>query len=138
VVISDLDENGFPEVIISGNMNTHIYEYEPPGVEEIAIHTTSQGSYSLQFCPNPFYDKIDIKWQVGTVGCYMEGISLKIYDACGRLIRFFPTNQLTNSLLCQVSWDGRDGSGQCMPPGVYFVRLENEGSSLIKKITKCK
>jgi hypothetical protein len=138
VVVFDLDENGFPEIIISGGLNTHIYEYEPTGVEEIALNITPHRSRSLQVYPNPFHNKLDIKWEMVDAGLHIEEISLKIYDICGRPVKSFATTQLTNSSFDHISWDGKNNSGQCMPPGVYFVHLENHGLSLIKKITKCK
>lgn len=34
----------------------------------------------------------------------------------------------------RVVWDGRDQSGQRVPPGVYFIRLEAAGDGVTKKI----
>jgi hypothetical protein len=138
VVVFDLDGNGFAEIIICGALHTHIYEYESTDVEEIGQSITPPGLRSLQIHPNPFRNRLNITWQPGGAAWQMEEISLKIYDICGRLIRVFPTDQSTNSLINTVSWDGTNSSGQYMSPGVYFVCLENDESCLIKKIIKCK
>ena len=62
-------------------------------------------------------------------------ISLRIYDATGRLVRQFnhltiqPSNHLTT-----VVWQGDDNSGRKLPAGVYFVRFEAGEFNNIEKI----
>jgi flagellar hook assembly protein FlgD len=64
------------------------------------------------------------------------GMELKIYDVSGRLVRQwdYPTIRQSD----QVTWDGKDISGQQVPAGVYFVRLETSNKSITKKIIKLK
>jgi len=52
-----------------------------------------------------------------------EGIGLKIYDACGRLVRQFDYPTIRQS--DHVIWQGTDNSGNHLPAGVYFIRLSN-------------
>ena len=46
-----------------------------------------------------------------------------IVDLSGRVLRRFESGN------GEVFWDGRDGSGQVVRPGVYFVRAEAGGRS---------
>ncbi|MBA7531664.1 hypothetical protein ES705_23879 [subsurface metagenome] len=52
-----------------------------------------------------------------------QDISLKIYDACGRLVRSFPIINLCNpnKSVVSVYWDGTDDMHRQVPAGVYFV-----------------
>ncbi|RKX68937.1 hypothetical protein DRP53_09655 [candidate division WOR-3 bacterium] len=47
-------------------------------------------------------------------------VSLRIYDATGRLVKeFIPPTAST-----ALTWDGRDESGRKVRSGVYFLRFE--------------
>ncbi len=86
---------------------------------------------ALIVTPNPFRNKTDIRWQMEDERLKTEDISLKIYDASGKLVRNF-------SLPTTVFWDGTDNSGLRLPEGVYFVRLENESEALTEKVVLIK
>ena len=61
-------------------------------------------------------------------------MSLKIYDAAGRLVRTLaegPEGVGDHS----VSWDGRDDSGAAMSSGVYFYRLSTPAGTVAKSMT---
>ena len=82
--------------------------------------------------PNPFRNTIRISFQSPD----NSAISLKVYDASGRLVKnLLPTaNYLlpTEAML----WDGTDESGKDVAAGVYFVHLKTENEKFIKKIIK--
>ncbi|MCK4352609.1 T9SS type A sorting domain-containing protein [candidate division WOR-3 bacterium] len=80
--------------------------------------------------PNPFTQKVLIKYQIANVG----KASLRIYDLAGRLVKSFPlvTNHL--SLTTAVSWDGRDERGKKIGAGIYFLKFETQSHSETKKI----
>jgi len=44
---------------------------------------------------------------------------------------FAPTDQEW-----RTTWDGKDGRGQRVPAGVYFIRLRTEGETLVRKIVR--
>ncbi len=90
----------------------------PVGIEE---HGFPKGpKSSLQINPNPFRDKVSIKFDSRYDAQTTE---IKIYDISGRLIKRF--DQLTNneSPNDQISWDGTDNSGNQEPRGIYFLRF---------------
>jgi hypothetical protein len=60
-------------------------------------------------------------------------VSLAIYDQQGRLVRTVLAGVLPAGEQ-SVQWDGRDGTGQLAPSGLYFARLEVEGHSLTRRL----
>ena len=49
--------------------------------------------------------------------------TVRIYDVSGRLVRDVFTGSLTAGVH-RSTWDGRDGSGNPVTPGLYFVRAK--------------
>jgi len=119
VRIFDLDNNGLNEIIISGNNQTRIYEYEPGRVEEVKEET--QG-VRLEVYPEPFKDRLYIKYQNSSIEDKTKDVKLKIYDVTGQLVRKF--DDLTNNTFNLITWNGCDNSGKKLPSGVYFLKFE--------------
>lgn len=86
------------------------------GVAEAPI--SDYGRFNLAVYPNPFSKNLTINLQIPDGS---EQVSLKIYDATGRLIKSF--NEVTNMQL-PIKWTGTDDLNRKLPAGVYFVRLE--------------
>lgn len=99
----------------------NVYVIKEMGITEdkegLSINTADFQSY-----PNPFRNKINIKYSIGHSA---ESIELKIYDATGRLIKQF--NHLTIQPFNQIVWDGTDDRGLAVPAGIYFIKLEQNG-----------
>jgi hypothetical protein len=91
--------------------------------------------------PNPFRDVTHLKLQAAK-NCggprIKNQVGLEIYDATGRLVRTLPINQLTNSQINQLNWDGTDDSGNILPGGVYFVKIISGNTVTIQKVCKLK
>jgi hypothetical protein len=96
------------------------------GVEESQPFNTSP---FLSIFPNPFRDKVNIQYYIGSGA---RGIELKIYDATGRLIKRF--NHLTTQSLNQIVWDGTDNLNREVPNGVYFCRVKSSDLTFTKQI----
>ncbi|MEO0215775.1 MAG: T9SS type A sorting domain-containing protein [candidate division WOR-3 bacterium] len=114
------------------------YIKRAPGIEE----TVRQGDLEtgrLEVYPNPFTDKVTIKFQIRSTKSKTNSslqnpklATLKICDVTGRLVRDF--SQVTLNGKCStVIWNGMDDSGCKLPVGVYFVRLETEGFKKVEK-----
>jgi len=77
--------------------------------------------------PNPFRNHLVIKFQIpgqGVASSQKSVVSLKIYDASGRMVR--DLSRLTvNGERSTILWDGKDDSGRRLASGVYFIRLED-------------
>ncbi|MGC9049276.1 MAG: T9SS type A sorting domain-containing protein, partial [Patescibacteria group bacterium] len=112
------------------------------GIEET---TNSQfairNSQLLSVYPNPFQNHCVIKFQIpvqSEIRNPKSEISLKVYDATGRLVRQWDYKSATLiggiRQSAQITWDGENGLGGKLPPGVYFVFFKMGSSSAIKKV----
>lgn len=128
--VHDLDRDGDCEIIASGLNYTYIYNYVPPGITE--ERSSFLPGIICEIVPNPFSDRLDIKWQMDNAGRNTKDFSLKIYDVSGRLLRQFdyPRIKLSDS----ITWDGKDKNGRELPNGVYLIRLETSVYKETKKI----
>ena len=129
VRVFDLDANGYAEVIVSGNNETRIYEYEPGGIEQHGRREMQQAKFTIS--PNPFREELIITYKLPEVSSEQE-IELTIYDISGRLVRRFIES--TSSLCAQICWDGCDTFGHGLPNGVYFLKLQAGDYSATEKV----
>ncbi|MEO0162314.1 MAG: T9SS type A sorting domain-containing protein [candidate division WOR-3 bacterium] len=116
----------------AGPIYIYRYEYEEgEGGGPMAQESHTLNNPGLAIFPNPFRDKLNIRYTISDVG---QGFSLaiKIYDVTGRLIKQY------NNPSERIIWNGRDEYGRKVAPGVYFLRIENTGSnqSYCQKILK--
>ena len=100
----------------------------------------------LEVSPNPFSMLTDIRFHITddryeeqklrNSNFVMRKPSLKIYDAAGRLVKYFllPTSDLFYST--SVVWDGYDEAGKQVPHGVYFVRLNAGDINMTEKVLR--
>jgi flagellar hook assembly protein FlgD len=61
-------------------------------------------------------------------------VSLVIYDIAGRQVRTL-ANEALQAGLTRRSWDGKDGRGNPVSSGVYFVRMQADGRERVHKLT---
>jgi hypothetical protein len=137
VKVFDLDNNGLAEVIISGDNQTRIYEYEV-GVAE--NNSSEMQIVGLSVSPNPLREQTVIRYSIHEADHKMQNPTLKIYDASGRLVRSFnPVSNIENQG-SNITWYGDDDYGRKVPQGVYFIYLENADSPemFCRKIIKIK
>ncbi|RKX69195.1 hypothetical protein DRP53_08960, partial [candidate division WOR-3 bacterium] len=73
---------------------------------------------------------VTIRWRIEDGRWKSEDISLRIYDATGRLVKEF----ILPTASTAISWDGRDDSGRKVGSGVYFVRLETGNQKFTRKV----
>jgi hypothetical protein len=110
----------------------HIFRFTgAPGIEEVR---SKRQEARLQVYPNPFRDRIDIRWEMVDVRLKRADFSLKIYDVGGRLVKSFLLPTAYSLLLTEVSWNGVNDAGQKLPSGVYFCRLDIGEFSETQKI----
>jgi photosystem II stability/assembly factor-like uncharacterized protein len=113
---------------IHAGTNAGVYSItSPPGIEEEA----SISSSFLTVSPNPFAIETVIGYRLPVISV---PITLSIYNITGRLAKRFMIN---DSRLTSVTWDGRNNSGNSLPPGVYFIRLDSGNTDYrTKKVVK--
>src|SRR5262249_21184134 len=61
-------------------------------------------------------------------------LTLRIYDAQGRLVRSLLNTYQTIPSQCSTNWDGRDENGRPAASGIYYYRLEVAGTNLSKRL----
>ncbi len=74
--------------------------------------------------PNPFNQKVSIEFKLLKKG----PTSLGIYDLAGRRIVSLVNGEINSGKHVAV-WDGRGVSGQALPSGIYWARLDAVGQS---------
>jgi hypothetical protein len=79
--------------------------------------------------PNPFRSSTSISFNLDSPG----DASISVFDVTGRLV-----TKLVNGHLSagehEVRWDGRDGRGRQVSPGIYFYRLTAGGRTEAKRM----
>ena len=81
--------------------------------------------------PNPFAESVEIRFVVPREG----RASVRIFDVAGRLVRSVLDERLPAGARV-ATWDGRTGEGRPAPAGVYFTRIETDGSGHNVKILR--
>jgi hypothetical protein len=83
--------------------------------------------------PNPFNPRTVIAFELPSAG----PVTLRIFDANGRLVRTLVNAQLPPDLHT-VEWDGRDDSGESVGSGIYMYQLEFGSKRLSRKMVLLK
>jgi hypothetical protein len=78
--------------------------------------------------PNPFTERVDFESSAGVEG---RPLRLDIYDLQGHRVRTLETESSTT-----LTWDGRNGEGERVPGGVFFVRYELAGMRGLLRVTR--
>jgi hypothetical protein len=68
--------------------------------------------------PNPFTGRTTLSFALARGGA----VELAVFGVDGRKVATL-VREAREAGQYQVSWDGRDGSGQTAPPGMYYARL---------------
>jgi len=97
---------------------------EAAGLTGLPIKTMLGAIY-----PNPFRRVTVIRYSIGDIQMQdarskKQDISLKIYDASGRLVKDFNLQSEICNMQSSVIWDGTDQNDRKVPAGVYFVSFK--------------
>lgn len=98
--------------------------YPVTAIEENQV-SNLQKPLELEITPNPFSNFTKINFTIDPASFQ----SIKIYDATGNIVKTITEPNFVNGAFLAtasltVIWDGRNMSGQLVPPGVYFIALE--------------
>lgn len=119
---------------VSDYVDFNPWLFAPWGIEEHQTPRTKSQIPIIKVFPNPFRNKIDIRFQMEDDRCKMGNFPLKIYDASGRLVKSFSLSTFNFSLPFSVVWDGRDNVGNDLPSGVYFIKFKTKQLSETRKL----
>ncbi|MCD6382153.1 MAG: T9SS type A sorting domain-containing protein, partial [Candidatus Hydrothermae bacterium] len=97
-------------------------------------HTLSGEALSNSFVlfgavPNPMVSSSKIFYQVPAE----VPVRITLYNASGRKVRSL-VNKRVKAGNHSVSFDRRDDTGRLLPSGTYFIRMESDGYSAVKKL----
>jgi YVTN family beta-propeller protein len=98
-----------------------------PWPEGQGRETDTDTTSTLRLDPSPFHDQLSIAG-----GIAVQSGKVRIFSEDGRLVRALTGVKSAGGLL-RLTWDGRDGSGKSVPPGVYVVET---GMKVRKKAVK--
>jgi hypothetical protein len=103
------------------------YIAEDVSHEKIILHP------SIHASPNPFRHTTRIRYS-------MRNPKLTIYDASGRMVKYFNLESSIQDQESSVVWHGDDNNGGEVPQGIYFIRVEYlaSGDILCQKVLKVK
>jgi hypothetical protein len=93
---------------------------DPWDVREDQVGSTEPIEISLgSIRPNPFASHAEIEFAVGSSS---DPVSLRIFDASGRLVKTLVSNNISAGTH-RVTWRGDDDLGRPLTSGVYFCEL---------------
>ena len=87
----------------------------------------------LQNYPNPFNPTTTISFNLTAE--ITENTKLTIYNIKGQRVKSFPINQLTNSHVNHIIWNGDDENGKPVSSGIYLYKLNFNGKT--EAVRKC-
>lgn len=114
-----------------GTPGTHNASYSPNAVEELPVATGAD--HEVKNFPNPFSDGTYLEFELDKPGKYR----ISIFDIHGHTLKTFSGGDQFSTAYT-IYWDGYDGSGKMISPGVYLYRLEANGRNTIKRMVKVK
>lgn len=118
--ISGFGEDGFGELYIvdlgSSSPPGQVFKIVPDAVDAPDVNRPTLDALGIGV-PNPFDESTRFAVRLDR----SEDVRVDVYDAAGRHVRRleeanYPAGEIA------VAWDGRDGDGEAVPAGVYFVR----------------
>ncbi|UCG92070.1 MAG: T9SS type A sorting domain-containing protein, partial [candidate division WOR-3 bacterium] len=116
---------GDPDCIVGIYMRPHI----SPSVEDLPTTETASVFGFAPDMPNPIKNHATLSYTTTTAG----NVSLTIYDCAGRLIKTL-VNTYQSAGTKTVYWNGKGENHRIVPNGIYFLRLEAEDKTDIRKV----
>ena len=96
--------------------------------EEMAI-TIPETFYLAQNYPNPFNPSTNISYGIPVA----TNVTLEIYNILGQKINTLENCQKTAGNY-NIIWNGKNATGQIVPTGIYFYKLQSEQFNSSKKM----
>jgi Ca-activated chloride channel family protein len=90
---------------------------------------------TLTAYPNPFSGELTFRLEIPP-GDYDENASLRIYNTSGQLVRIIPLGDYPEAEQINILWDGTNGSGEEIEPGIYLVRYISKNAAKTLRIVK--
>ena len=124
VLVYDINNNGYAEMIMARTDSTLIFEKEGVGVAEWEYERTRSAFCLEQNRPNPFSRSTEISYSLPAT----THVSLEVYDTAGRVIEIL-VDGMQPPGIHQVRWDKKNSLS-----GVYFYRIKAGDHRSAKKM----
>ena len=121
-----LVEAGVDEFLING--------FLPPDATGLPGDAAPVALTLLPNLPNPFNPKTSIRFGLPRE----EQVTLRVYDASGRLVRSLIEKETYPAGFHAMDWSGRDDRGRPLSSGIYFARLSAGGAQRSDKMVLLK
>lgn len=118
--VADFDEDGRPDLIV----NTEVSESSVAVLLNIgaswagAPDSRPERGSGLAIMPNPAASNATIRFSVPR----QERVRLEVFDVAGHRVHTIADRSFDAGTHA-LAWDGRNGNGERVSPGLYFVRL---------------
>ena len=90
-----------------------------------------QPGFNFYNYPNPFNPSTTISFETDNLH---ENTRIDIFNLKGQKVKSFPINQLANSPVHQVIWNGNDENNQTVSSGIYLYKLISGDFQQTKKM----
>jgi hypothetical protein len=129
----DLNADGALDIVVANvsdaTLTVLVGDPSQSGLPDVTLPPTLR----LAVGPNPSRGVFSISGALGGSG---SG-ELDVFDVSGRKVRGLGTVAADPAgLFGGITWDGRDEAGELTGPGIYFVRLQSGGRSIVAKIVR--
>jgi len=112
--------------VLNGNTTIRLAQFDPltgAGVVGVGSETEPAPRFLVRSYPNPFTRGVTLGYQLAAPA----RVWLSVYDVSGRLVRTLVAGRREPSGERSATWDGADGDGRLLPPGIYLYRLDADG-----------
>jgi len=90
---------------------------------------SSTSPVDLSHYPNPFNSSVVLRFHLSAAG----PASISVFDMIGRRVWAWSTVEFARGRH-EVAWDGRDGTGRPVAPGVYVARIQAGSQRVARKM----
>ncbi len=141
MVVKDLDSNGSPDIALvagtslmtfynngDGNLSSEPDIGSAIEENELEIPQPQKTELSRNY-PNPFNPETNIEFSISEEA----EISLSIYNIRGQLVKTLINSNIKKGRH-QISWNGKNESGQTVSSGIYYCKLKNDNMETVRKM----
>lgn len=103
-----------------------------PSAPAVAVDpTVLPESSALRVVPNPSNGTARLTFSLPVESV----VAAEVYDVAGRKLRTIGSGRFPAGAH-SMQWDGRDDTGKTVSSGVYFVRLDHDGQTLVTRMVR--
>ena len=127
------------DVDVNGNRTEHGPIFAHPTAQNSGLETATGKALPEHFAlnqnyPNPFNPETHIPFEIPESETGIHQVQVSIYDMNGKKIRTLFDGQLAAGKYTLL-WNGKNGAGQEMASGIYYVELKTSSFIAHKKMT---